>query len=88
MQVVRLSKSGQIYVPKEYRKKYDEIFFEVKIIGNELRYKPYVKESGFYNLEKKKKYSYEEFLKLAHFSSKNKKEHNLSAKVDQILYDK
>ena len=62
MQIVRLSKSGQIYVPKEYRDKYDEIFFEVNIVDNELRYKPYVKESGFYNLKKKKKYSYKEFL--------------------------
>ncbi|OGJ52027.1 hypothetical protein A2335_04470 [Candidatus Peregrinibacteria bacterium RIFOXYB2_FULL_32_7] len=87
MDIVKLSqKSGQISVPKEYRNQHPEVlFFEVEIIDNELKYKPFIKDNDIRNINKKGKYTLED-LKKVQFSSKNKKERNLVNKIDQILY--
>ncbi len=87
MNIARLSKSGQIYMPKEFRDKFPDLcLFEIEIENDEIRYKPFRKEEiGYYKLGEKK-YTYKDFLKKAHFSSKNKKEENLSSKIDEILY--
>ena len=76
-------------MPKEFRDKYPDVYlFEVEIKDNGIEYKPFQKEEKLYYNLGPKKYTYQDFLKKAHFSSKNKKERNLAGKIDEILYGK
>lgn len=83
MNVVRLSSSGQISLPKEYRDRFDTSLYEYEIKGNYFLVTPMIKETGQYNTSKK--YSKKD-LKKAIFSSRNKREKNLSQKIDKLLY--
>lgn len=84
MQTVKLTSSGQISLPKQYRDRFDTNIFEYKIIGNEFRAIPLVTDHYITNITGKK-YTLKDLDK-AIFTSKNKKETNLAGKIDEILY--
>ena len=84
MQTVKVTTSGQISLPKEYRQKFDTNIYKYEQKGNMIIIEPFFEELQFYQTPKK--YTKED-LKKAVFISNDKKETNLAGRIDEILYN-
>ncbi len=83
-QTVKLTNSGQISLPKQYRDRFNTNLFEYQIIGNQFTVKPLIIDRQITDLVGTK-YTLKD-LEKAIFTSKNKKEKDLASKIDEILY--
>ena len=81
MNVVKVTTSGQITIPKEIRRSFENKLFICEQVEGTIVFKPL--EDKFTHFPKK--YTIKD-LKQAMFKSKNPKEKDLAGKIDQIVY--
>lgn len=85
MKTLKVSSSGQITLPRNFRNKYNTDIFTYEIHNNECTFIP-IFMTIIQPKEKKKQYELKD-LKKAIFHSKHQKNHHLSKEIDQTLYN-
>jgi bifunctional DNA-binding transcriptional regulator/antitoxin component of YhaV-PrlF toxin-antitoxin module len=84
MNIVKLSSSGQVTLPKKLREEFDTDTFAYERVDGGILFYP-VNVEKMSTKRTQKKYSMDEF-KAWSFESKNSKETNLAGKIDSIVY--
>lgn len=82
MNFVKVTTSGQITIPKEFRNKFATGFFTCELLEDGVFFKPVLIKK---TRPQKKKYTLTEFKKWS-FKGKHPEEKNLAGKIDQIIY--
>jgi bifunctional DNA-binding transcriptional regulator/antitoxin component of YhaV-PrlF toxin-antitoxin module len=96
MIIAKLSKNGQITLPKKYRDKVKAQYFVVSVKGNNCTFTPNKKNEKLkisgkdisQPFKKKKGKTLLESLKGGMYNSKHLKEKNMAYKVDEIMAEK
>lgn len=88
MNLVKVSSSGQITLPKAFRAKFDTKIYSYQIKDNEFVVVPVKIDlmSEDKQGKNKAKYTLKDLEKVI-FTSKNKNEKNIADKIDNILYN-
>lgn len=92
MNLVKVSSSGQITLPKVFRQKYGTNFYSYRISGDQLIVIPAsVQQFNQVNPQivlpaPKKKQSLVQHLQKGIFKSKHPEVNNLSEKIDEVVY--
>lgn len=85
MNILRVSSSGQVTLPKKLREEFKTDLFAYERVEGGILFYPVSVESKS-TKRSQKKYSMEDFKKWS-FKSRDSKEKHLSKKIDSLIYE-